>query len=65
MKKTTNETNMKKELLNSLREKYEDEETQINTVNNPTKAIEIINHYEEIILNHYEDSAETCHTAYL
>ena len=56
---------MKKELLNSLREKYEDEETQINTVNNPTKAIEIINHYEEIILNHYEDSAETCHTAYL
>ena len=41
MKKTTNETNMKKELLNSLREKYEDEETQINTVNNPTEAIEI------------------------
>ena len=48
VKKKTNE-NVKEELLDSLREKEEDEETKINTVNNATEALEQINHYEEMI----------------
>ena len=42
VKKNTNE-NVKEELLNSLRE------AEINTANNSTEAIEVMNHYEEII----------------
>ena len=38
----------KEELLNSLRENDEAEKTWINTAINPTEAIELINHYEEI-----------------
>ena len=50
MKKQTNE-NVKKELSNSLRQTDEDddEETEIKTVNNLIEAIEVINHYEEMI----------------
>ena len=42
---------VKEELLNSLRENDEVEETQINIVNviGPREATELINHYEEII----------------
>ena len=48
-KKKTNE-NAKEELLKYLREKdeNEDEETETNTVNNLTKVIEVMYHYEQI-----------------
>ena len=40
---------VKEEPLNSLRETNEAEETEINPTINLTEAIELINHYEEII----------------
>ena len=46
--------NVKKELLNSLRENDEDEETEMKTANNPTETIELINHYKEIIRSHHK-----------
>ena len=46
--------NVKEELLKSLRENDEDEETEMKTANNPTKTIELINHYEEIIRTQYK-----------
>ena len=48
IKKKTNKK-LKEDLLNSLRENDEDEETELETVNNATEARELINHYEEII----------------
>ena len=48
IKKKTNEKE-KEELLKLLRENDEDEETEMNTGNNPTEAIELINHYAEMI----------------
>ena len=48
VRKKANE-NRKEELLNSLGKNVEDEETEMETANNPTEAIELISHYEEII----------------
>ena len=48
VKKKTDE-NVKEELFKSLREKDEDEDKEINAVNNPTEATELINHFEKII----------------
>ena len=48
IKKKTNKK-LKEDLLNSLRENDEDEETELETANNATEVRELINHYEEII----------------
>ena len=40
---------VKEELLNFLGENDDNEETEMNTANNSTEAIKLINHYEEII----------------
>ena len=46
----TKKTNkyVKEELLSSLREHDEDEETEVKTAKYPTEAIELINHYKGI-----------------
>ena len=56
-KKKTNK-NAKEELLNYLREKdeNEDEETETNTVNNFTKVIEVMYHYEQITKTQHKES---------
>ena len=55
VKKNTNE-NVKEELLNSLRE------AEINTANNSTEAIEVINHYEEITKTQHKRGIQYIYT---
>ena len=40
---------MKEERINYLKDKDEDKETEVNTVNNRAEIIEVINHYKGII----------------